>query len=145
MPKTKKMFDNGHWIHTEQLDPENYFGFIYWIDNNINGRSYIGKKQYFSYHKRKKLKEMNWRTYISSSVELKRDIKTFGKENFTFKIICQCKTRAALTYAEANLQHKYDVLVKPLRKGSDEKKFYNKNIGGIKFIPALDVLPKEVL
>ena len=126
------MYKYGHWISKVKINPEEDFGFIYLIRCNITGRSYIGKKQFYSYRKKKKDKETNWKTYTSSSTELNQDIKNFKKNNFEFHVITVCKTRAGLVYAEANIQHKLDVLTATNQNG---RLFYNKQIGAIKFIP----------
>ena len=47
----------GLWHHNYKLDPHDSFGFCYLIKNTINGKGYIGKKQYYSYKKKKKHKE----------------------------------------------------------------------------------------
>jgi predicted GIY-YIG superfamily endonuclease len=122
-----------HWLGPKPR-PDKFFGFVYIITNKINGRMYIGKKQFHVWSKRKIAKESKWQFYTGSSKELNEDIKKHGKENFEFKIIKQYKTRGGLVYAEANLQHKRDVLVKTL-DGSDLRLYYNKQVGAIRFIP----------
>lgn len=109
------------------------FGFIYYVENKINGKKYIGKKQYYSYKSGKKHKESNWKKYLSSSKHLKEDIKKIGIDNFYFEILFECKTRGDLTYAETNLQHKNNVLTE--RDATGERTWYNASIGAIKFIP----------
>ena len=49
---------NGHWNYNKELlgeefDPEQYFGFVYRITRKETGRSYIGKKQLFSVHRKR--------------------------------------------------------------------------------------------
>lgn len=122
-----------HWIG-KKPDPFLYFGFTYEITNLITGKKYIGKKQYHRWSKKKKVGKQAWEFYCGSSKDLHKDIKKYGKENFEFKILRQYKTRGGLVYAEANLQHKRDVLTKRL-DGSDERMYYNKWISAIKFVP----------
>jgi hypothetical protein len=110
-----------------------YYGFLYIITNNITGKKYIGRKFYHTYRKRKKLKESNWRKYTGSCKPLNEDIKTLGKENFTFEIFKQYLTRGNVVYYECNYQHKFDVLT--ARDEEGERLWYNGNIGAIKFIP----------
>lgn len=126
------MYKYGHWLSKTKINPEEYFGFVYLIRCKITKRGYIGKKQFFSYKKKKKDKETNWITYTSSSVELNQDIKNFKKNNFEFLILGLYKTRGGLVYAEANLQHRYNVLTESDTNG---RLWYNKQIGAIKFIP----------
>jgi hypothetical protein len=135
--------DNGHWEYEKQMDPSKYQGFVYLILNNKTGRAYIGKKKYFSIttlpplkgykRKRKKFTEMPWRDYTGSSAELNEDIAKEGKENFTFICLTECETQAELTFTEVKLQHDMDVLTSVLP--DNKRKFYNKAIGAIKFLP----------
>lgn len=122
----------GHWVSDVKVNPEEHFGFVYLIHCLINNKKYIGKKQFHAYRKKKKLKETNWQSYTSSSDELNQDIKNFKKNNFKFIILGVYKTRGGLVYAEANLQHKYDVLTETDKNG---RLWYNKQIPAIKFIP----------
>lgn len=120
-----------HWIG-KNPNPDKYFGFVYEITNLTTGRKYIGKKQYHRWSKRKIAGSNKWEFYTGSSKELNADIKKYGKENFEFKIIKNYLTRGGLVYAEANIQHKKDVLT--LHK-NNERVYYNKQISAIKFIP----------
>lgn len=136
-------YDNGHWEYDKEAKPSENQGFIYLIVNKETKRAYIGKKQYFSVttlpplkgykRKRKKYTEMKWRDYTGSSQELNEDIKKLGKEKFQFIILCECETKAELTYTESNLQHEMNVLTDVLPCGN--RKYYNKAIGAIKFLP----------
>ena len=125
----------GHWEYRYKFDPNQWFGFLYVIENNVTQQFYIGKKQFF--HKGKKRsrtygKEMTWRTYMGSSTHLKLDIKKYGKENFTFKIIELYKTRGGLYYAEAYAQMLCEVMT---AKRKDKPISYNRQIAAIRFIP----------
>lgn len=117
--------DLGHWQLAEGVPfKENAFGFIYEITNNSlpEPKKYIGKKQCISKIRRKPLKgkkrsrldhkESDWKTYTGSSKELNEDIKTHGKENFTFKILEWCNSKFELGYKEIKLQLQHDVLLK---------------------------------
>ena len=123
----------GLWHHNYKLDPHDSFGFCYLIKNTINGKGYIGKKQYYSYKKKKKHKESSWQSYTSSSKSVNEDIEKYGIDNFYFEILFETQTRAWLTYMEVKLQYDYDVLVE--RDENGERKWYNGMIGAIKFIP----------
>jgi hypothetical protein len=127
------MYKYGHWDSKTKIEVEKYFGFVYMITNKITQRKYIGKKQFHSYRKKKKVKESDWLTYTSSSQELNQDIINFKKNNFKFEILQLYKTRGGLVYGEANLQHKFDVLTSCDKHGNRE--FYNGQIGAIKFLP----------
>lgn len=113
--------DTGHWILSENVNlTEETFGFLYEITNKITNKKYIGKKQCFMRIKRNPLKgkkrnrititSSDWRNYASSSNELNEDIKTYGKENFEFKIIQTCDSKWALAYFEIKEQINKNVL-----------------------------------
>ncbi|MEG3619597.1 hypothetical protein V5T82_14110 [Magnetovibrio sp. PR-2] len=133
-----------HWIGITPK-PEEYLGFVYIITNNITGQRYIGKKNYHTVRTdtrvaarklkrpRKRKQESNWASYTSSSEHVNDDIKEYGKDNFTFEILWQAKTKGGLSYVEANIQHKLDVLTAQLEDGS--RAFYNNQIAATKYIP----------
>ena len=110
------------WLYEgkEFEPPENCYGFIYRIDNKLNGKKYIGRKflTKAGYKvvkgKRKKIrKESDWADYYGSSPQLQRDVEEFGKENFTRTIIRLCKTRGECNYWEAKLIFHYDAVLDP--------------------------------
>jgi hypothetical protein len=132
-----------HWIHEQGFSPNDYFGFVYIIENKTNNRKYIGKK-YFWYKKKKKktkkelaetkgkgrpslfteiIVETDWKTYAGSNKYLKEDIKTLGENNFTYTIVKLCKNKKELTYWETKFQFVYSVLEK-------SNEWYNDNILG---------------
>ena len=87
----------GHWcyIGAGKLDTK-AFGFLYLVENKLNGRKYVGIKQFrFS-----KNRASDWENYVSSSKWLQRDIKTLGKDNFKFFIIGVYPDKQSLKYAE---------------------------------------------
>ena len=112
--------DLGHWTYNEDL-PEDCYGFIYEIVNNINNRKYIGKKQTVRRIKRPPLKgkrnkrhtivESDWKLYTGSCNSLNKDIEILGKENFSFNILKICYNKWELAYEEAKLQINLDVLL----------------------------------
>lgn len=84
-----------------------WFGFVYLIENKINGRRYVGKK-FFTRAGTKQIKgkkkkvrlSSGWANYWSSSEELKADVKKLGEENFARKILYLCKSRSECSYRE---------------------------------------------
>lgn len=134
--------DKGHWDFFSEFDPDEWFGFIYRIIELNTNREYIGKKQFHEYRRKaikgrknkvKTRKESDWRIYTSSSTELNEAIKINGMNNYRFIIESLHKTRASLTYAEVKKQINEDVL--RLMLSSGVKKYFNKQIGAIRFIP----------
>ena len=125
-----------HWTFrddkTRVSDPDHYFGFVYLITNKKNHRKYVGCKQYWQMRHRKRYKPSNWKVYTSSSKELCADIEKIGKRNFKFEIIQEYETKRGLHYYEQYYQMKYHVLTAVL-EGTDQKEYYNKNVGGIRF------------
>jgi len=117
------------WTHqgqiVEQL-PEDCVGFVYLITNMLTGRKYVGKKlAKFSKttyktvklkngkKKRQKIRskiDSDWQEYWSSSDELKKDIVSLGKDNFTREILFYCKSKSECTYIEARTQFERKVL-----------------------------------
>jgi hypothetical protein len=95
-------------------------GFVYIIHCLANGRKYIGKKSFWS-TKRKQVKgkskrikvESDWRTYWSSSDELKADVLKLGEDAFQREIIHLCVGKGELSYLEAREQFDRRVLEQP--------------------------------
>jgi hypothetical protein len=131
----------GHWTTFKDFDQKDYFGFIYIITNNINGRKYIGKRNFVINNKRGygASDKIGWKRYVGSQKDLIKDIKLLGKENFKFTIvdlqdnICDdIKSLSQLLLdKEIKLQIQYNVLKEKLPNGS--KAFYNRNIHNIGF------------
>jgi hypothetical protein len=100
--------------------PEGYIGFVYLITNLTNNRKYIGKKlAQFKKSKpplkgkklrRKYTVESDWKDYWSSSDNLKADVETLGKEQFSREILYWCTSKAELSYLEAKEQFDRRVL-----------------------------------
>lgn len=134
--------DLGHWILSENVCiNEDTFGFVYEITNTVTNKKYIGKKQCKSKLKRKPLKgkknkrieikESDWKSYTSSSVDLNEDIIKYGKEKFVFKILRTCGSKWELAYFEIAEQIDKKVLMREdyyngiinVRIGRPPKKF----------------------
>lgn len=114
---------------------EEYEGFVYQIVNTLTDTKYIGRKYFWSITKRKvkgkknrkiTKKESDWKYYESSCLELKEDIKKYGKKNFKFRILSLHKTRGQTNYEEVKQQFIKDVLYSKLENG--EYEYYNMNI-----------------
>lgn len=106
-----------------------HFGFCYCITNLVNGQKYIGKKQFFKYRTKGKLKiytSSDWKTYFGSCKELLEDVKVYGKDNFHREIISLHTTKRDMTYYEAKLQFNCNVLESVRADG--QRTYYNGNI-----------------
>lgn len=113
--------------------PENIIGFVYLITNNVTGKKYVGKKLAkftktkqktvtlkSGVKKKKKVKTLedsDWRTYWSSSEELKKDVEVLGEDNFTREILHYCTGKGLLSYME--LREQMD------RKVLESSEYYN--------------------
>lgn len=116
------MSDLGHWEGVLVEGTDLPYGFIYKITNLTNDKKYIGKKQCKSIRKRPPLKgkrnkrryevETDWKGYTSSSNQLNKDLEVIGKENFKFEILRWCDSKWELSYYEARLQFKEEVLLR---------------------------------
>jgi len=116
--------------------PDDCVGFVYLITNLTNNRKYVGKKlakfsktTYKTIKKKdgtKKKKRVrskidsDWLEYYGSSIELNKDVESFGKENFTREILYFCKSKAECSYVEAREQF--------ARKVLESTEYYNNNI-----------------
>lgn len=107
------------WFYNNEVftDPGNYYGFVYLIENLTDGKKYIGKKLFIFTKtktvkgKRKKIKtESDWRTYWSSSDELKSDVEKYGEQNFRRTILHLCMNKGTCNYLEAREQFERRVL-----------------------------------
>ena len=120
-----KIFDSDHI--------GDYFGFVYLITNKSNGRSYIGRKYFWSFRKppgkkRKVKQESDWKRYYGSCPELKEDIKKYGKEIFSREILSLHTTKGTCNYEETKQLFLNNVLSESLDDGSPA--YYNSNILG---------------
>ena len=110
------------------------FGFVYKITNLLNGRSYIGRKYFWSFRtppgkKRKVKQESDWKRYYGSCPELKEDIKKNDtKVFFKREILSLHKTKGTCNFEETKQLFLNNVLSEALDNG--EPAFYNSNILG---------------
>ena len=115
------------WLHHDspfeptELDPKKIYGFVYLIENLVNGRRYIGKKLFFfkgfkTVKKKKKriLVESDWKTYYGSSNALQKDLDELGKENFRRVILHLCRSKSECSYLEAKEQFDRRCILDPM-------------------------------
>lgn len=125
-----------NWENTLD-DFSDYEGFVYRITHKETGKSYIGKKSYWSRttkkvegrkNRKRFVNESDWKKYTSSEPEVKKLVKELGPEKFHFEILRHCKNKRELTYFETYYQFKENVLLAKMDNG--EYKYYNSNILG---------------
>ena len=114
-------------------DINDFFGFVYRITNNKNGREYIGRKYFWQKRKpkggkRRVTSESDWKRYFGSSEELKQDIRRLGKEKFTRRIISLHRTLGKVNFEETRQLFLHGVLTEALEDGTPA--YYNSNILG---------------
>lgn len=136
----------GHWSFPLEFDTINWFGFVYRITELSTSRQYIGKKQFEKLSRkivkgrknRKHVKsQSNWKIYTGSCKALNESIELNGLDGYKFEIESLHKTKGSLHYAEVCLQIEEDVLRATMKDGIT-KKYYNRNIAGVKFIPPFE-------
>ena len=110
------------WLYEDKefTDVEDYYGFIYLIENLVNGKKYIGRKYLTKAGyktvkgKRKKIRvESDWRDYYGSSTSLKEDIDHYGKDSFRRTILRLCKGRGECNYFETKYIFDVDAILDP--------------------------------
>jgi Putative endonuclease segE, GIY-YIG domain len=117
----------------ESSDIQDYFGFVYHIHCTTTGRSYIGRKYFWSFTKpkgksRKVKSESNWKVYYGSCPELKADLNIWGKTSCNRTILSLHKTKGQCNYEETKQLFLNNVLIESLDDGTPA--YYNSNILG---------------
>jgi hypothetical protein len=120
---------NGEVFRSENISDN--FGFVYLIENKINGRKYIGRKYFWSFRKpkgksRKVKSESDWKKYYGSCPELKEDVIKFGRENFSRTMLSVHKTGGKTNFEETRQLFANNVLTESLDDGIPA--WYNSNI-----------------
>jgi hypothetical protein len=126
---------NNPWIYNgnpfTSADIDDHYGFVYLIENKLNGKRYIGRKYLWQFRtpkgkKRKVKSESNWKDYYGSCPELKEDIDKLGRENFSRTILSLHKTKGKTNFEETRQLFVNGVLTESLDTGGPA--FYNSNI-----------------
>ena len=112
-------------------DIDNFFGFVYCITNDTNGRQYIGRKYFWKFRtprgkKRKVKSESDWKKYYGSSEELKEEIQQLGRHNFSRVMLSLHKTAGKTNFEETRQLFVNGVLTEQLDDGTP--RYYNSNI-----------------
>lgn len=97
---------------------DEWFGFVYLIENLENGKKYIGRKYLTKAAtktvkgKRKKIRvESDWDSYYGSSPALKEDVEKYGVDKFRRTILKLCKSRGECSYWETKLIFECDAIL----------------------------------
>ena len=123
------------WIYQgttfTSADIDNFFGFVYCIRNNKNGRQYVGRKYFWKFRtprgkKRKVKSESDWKKYYGSCPELKEEIQQLGRQNFSRTILSLHQTAGKTNYEETKQLFSRGVLTEALSDGTPA--YYNSNI-----------------
>ena len=122
---------NGEVFESDHI--QDHFGFVYRIDCDTTGRSYLGRKYFWSFRKKKgatrrSKSESDWKKYYGSCPELKEDIKKYGKDKFKRFIISLHDSVGKTNYEETKQLFLNNVLIESL--GNNVPRFYNSNILG---------------
>ena len=134
--------DIGHWTFGKDFNPEDWIGFIYQITHISTGRSYIGKKFFWSTtrkvivgrkNRKKIIKPSNWKKYTGSSTWLNSEINLHGMDQFKFEILSLHESRGTLALREVELLVSNNVLRAKAADGT--KLYFNGLIPPIKFTP----------
>jgi hypothetical protein len=114
--------------------PEGVFGYVYRVTNTLNGKIYIGKKQFLFKKKtrvgkrvikatktRKRVNvthvDSGWKNYWGSSKSLLADIELLGKDKFKREILAFAQNKTELSYLEVHWQIQETVLHTPSYNG----------------------------
>jgi hypothetical protein len=112
----------------EDILINDYFGFVYLMEEVDTGKKYVGEKGFHSFltpkgGKNKKKQESNWRKYPSSNALLGLHIKQSEEarnEKFKFTILSICKDKSIMKFDEVRWMMLLGALV------SDD--YYNDNV-----------------
>ena len=126
MPKFKEMEYSD--LESEIIEP---YGFIYITTNLVNGKRYIGQKQFKNTYYNK------WQNYLGSGKILIKAIKKYGKDNFSRNIIAIGYTQEELNNLEIKFISDYNAV--------EDKNFYNIAEGGKSGNPYAGYTEKEMI
>ena len=99
IPITRRV--NGRWSFPERMGGKDKIGFVYIIRDNYMRKFYLGKKFFWTGEKSYKVRETDWKTYMSSSKLLVELMKNRPQEEFDFICLEQYKKRSSVSYAES--------------------------------------------
>jgi hypothetical protein len=104
-------------------------GFVYLTTNILTNKKYIGKRQ-------NTWNKGTINEYFGSSLDLKKDIELYGRENFKREILAYADTREELSQIERDLIIEHNAI--------ERSDYYNKHLQGERFIPVLKQRPETI-
>ena len=97
---------NGHWSFTEIMNANgSYCGFVYGVRNRLNGKMYLGRKQYMEAGPKGK-QMSDWKTYTTSNREIDNLARTLlgsgvpVTDLFDMVVLEEYRTIGTLCFAE---------------------------------------------
>ena len=143
MARKKKEVQMDPWLFngepfTQEMVGKNA-GFVYLITDKVNGKMYIGKKNFSGMRKAKGAKRRSkiisdWEKYFGSNDIIKQLVKEEGPQRFKREILSVHQLQRDVNYCEVREQWRRNVLEAVDESG--ERIYYNENISG-KYFPYL--------
>lgn len=118
------------WTYDKSIDPLTFAAFVYRI-TLPDGRFYIGKRAIWIMKAGKIDRESEWRSYWSSSKEVKALVKAAGADKCQREILTFCISRGEAGWREVDLLVKGDLMLDPLcLNGNVAERFQRKVVQG---------------
>lgn len=116
------------WIYDKNIDPLDYIGFVYIIENMVTRQKYIGKKKCWVQKAKKLHKQSDWQTYWGSNKDLLEELEQdiYGEEHYERRVLHWCVSPGEMSWLELVELVKRDALTARLPSGLPE--YYNGNI-----------------
>ena len=144
----RKVYLNGHHWEGMKHDPENYWGFIYLVEDTQTGMKYVGRKQYRlwdgptggykctdprdpEWFTEIAWRENDWKLYTGSCEPLNKEISRRGVHNFRFSVLNLAPDKLSLHLMEIEELVRRDVLEAVDSNG--DYLYYNANIASQEF------------
>lgn len=101
------------WQFDPSYKPRDWHSFVYRI-TLPSGEYYLGKKCFWKKSKGKITQESDWKSYWSSSKDVKAAVKAAGEANCRREILTFCVSAGEASYRELEALVKGDALLDPL-------------------------------
>lgn len=116
------------WQYDKSIDPLNYWGMVYIIENKITGQKYLGKKSFWVRKAGKIHKESDWKDYWGSCKDLLQELSEdlYGEDCYERRILHFCVSPGELSWLELVELVKRDAMTALLSDGTPE--YWNGNV-----------------